>query len=334
MDVLEWIKKTLRPVSCTSDGFIYDDMDAQSGRSLPILYRPFDPSNGAHWNDRGHILDYLFSTEGEGKRLLDFGPGDGWPSLGVAPHAGQVVGVDGSLRRVQVCMENARRLGISNARFVYVAPGSSLPFEDATFDGVMAASSVEQTPDPKFTLRELFRVLKPGGRLRIHCEALNAYRGGKERELWVAALDDRTCRLILYDRHVDEECAGEYGLTLAMSRQELANLFRSEGRSRTYEGITVELLERLRPYILDARTCSLVHPSGRTLVSWLRDIGFREVLPSHSGGWFAGRLFEHLPEERRPDSLVAIDELLVPLVKIVVQMPAPLDIDPMITAVR
>lgn len=334
MDVLEWIKKTLRPVSCTSDEFIYDDMDSQSGRSLPILYQPFDPSNGAHWNDRGHILDYLFSTEGEGKRLLDFGPGDGWPSLGVAPHAGQVVGVDGSLRRVQVCTENARRLGISNARFVHVVPGSSLPFEDATFDGVMAASSVEQTPDPKFTLRELFRVLRPGGRLRIHYEALSAYRGGKERELWIAALDDRTCRLILYDRHVDEECAEEYGLTLTMSRQELANLFRSEGRSRTYEGITVELLERLRPCILDARTCSLVHPCGRTLASWLRDIGFREVLPSHSGGWFAGRLFEHLPEERRPDSLVAIDELLVPLVKIVVQMPAPLDIDPMITAVR
>ena len=332
--MLEWIKKTLRPVSCTSDEFIYDDMESQSGRSLPILYQPFDPNNGAHWNDRGHILDYLFSTEGEGKRLLDFGPGDGWPSLGAAPHAGQVVGVDGALRRVQVCMENARRLDISNARFVYVAPGSSLPFEDATFDGVMAASSVEQTPDPKFTLRELFRVLRPGGRLRIHYEALNAYRGGKERELWVAALDDRTCRLILYDRHVDEECAEEYGLTLAMSRQELANLFRSEGRSRTYEGITVELLERLRPYILDARTCSLVHPCGRTLASWLGDIGFREVFPSHSGGWFAGRLFEHLPEERRPDSLVAIDELLAPLVKTVVQMPAPLDIDPMITAVR
>ncbi|MDK2930882.1 MAG: arsenite methyltransferase [Bacillota bacterium] len=69
-----------------------------------------------HWIDRGQILDFLFATRGEGKRLLDFGPGDGWPSLGVARLAGEVVGVDASARRVEVCVENARCLGISKWR--------------------------------------------------------------------------------------------------------------------------------------------------------------------------------------------------------------------------
>ena len=39
--------------------------------------------------------------------------------------------------------------------------------EEKSFDGIMASSSIEQTPNPKATLKELFRVLKPGGRLRI-----------------------------------------------------------------------------------------------------------------------------------------------------------------------
>ena len=160
VDVLEWIRETLKPVPCTSEELVYNDMDSQSEQSLPVVYQPFDPNKRSHWDDRGHILDYLLSTEGEEKRLLDFGPGDGWPSLGVAPFAEEAVGVDASLRRVQVCTENARRLGISNARFIHVAPGNALPFESETFDGVMAASSVEQTPDPKFTLRELFRAVK------------------------------------------------------------------------------------------------------------------------------------------------------------------------------
>ena len=334
VDVLDWIRETLRPRACTSDEFIYDDMDSQSSRSLPVVYRPFDPEERWHWVDRGQILDFLFATRGAGKRLLDFGPGDGWPSLGVARFAGVVVGVDASARRVEVCSQNARRLGISNAKFVHAPAGTPLPFGDATFDGVMAASSVEQTPDPKFTLRELCRVLKPGGRLRIGYEALGVYRNGKEREIWVLGIDDRTCRLVFYDRHIDEERADQYGLTLAMSRKDVADLLRSEGRPCTYEGFTVDLLERLRPRILDARACTLRHPSGRTLAAWLTEAGFSEVIPSHGGGPFAGRLFDNLPQERRPRSSEAVEDLLAPLVQAVVDMPAPMDIDPMITAVK
>lgn len=104
--------------------------------------------------------------------------------------------------------------------------------------------------------------------------------------------------------------------------------------SLTFEMITVPLMERIRSSVRDARICSLTHPSGKTLTSWLSEIGFSKVIPSHSGGRFAERLFELLPEERRPEGVEDIDAMLRPLVKIVVNMEAPIDTDPMLTAIK
>ena len=334
MDVLDWIKTHLKPETCTSDKFIYDDMDSQSGRSLPMVYVQFDAGKKSHWRDRGAVFDYLFSTLGEGKRLLDFGPGDGWPSLIVAPFASEVIGVEGSFRRVEECTENAARMGISNARFIHVAPSEQLPFEDNSFDGAMAASSIEQTPDPKHTLKELFRVLQPGGRLRIGYESLNEYRNGQERAMWLWQISDQKCRLILFDRDIDQELVVQYGLTYALSGQELRKIVSKDTAPISFDKITVPLLESTRSAIIDARLLTTVHPSGKTLVSWLREIGFREVIASHNGIWVAGQLFESLSKKHRPQTLGSVDEYLRPIVGVIIDMHAPPSTDPMITAVK
>lgn len=330
--VFEWIERELKPRSCNSEEIIYDHIDSQSGRCLPLIYQPFDAGQRSHWRDRGSLFDYLYSTNG--KKLLDFGPGDGWPSLIVAPFVDQVHGVDGAPRRVQVCTENAKRLGISNARFTHVAPGTPLPFEDESFDGIMAASSIEETEDPEANLRELLRVLRPEGRLRMSYEALSVYKDGRERESWLFAIDDHTCRLILYDRHLDEESVTEYGITFAMSHRDIAHLFSEKDRPISFDMITVPLLKKARPHIQDARMCVLPHPSGKTMASFLRNVGFREIIPSHSGADLAGRLFDELPKEQRPTDMEGVDAAIRPLVKIGVQMAAPLEMDPMITAVK
>ena len=332
MDVFRWIEQELKPRSCTSEEFIYDDMPSQSGHSLPIIYQPFDARNKSHWQDRGSLFDFLFSTGG--KKLLDFGPGDGWPSLIVAPHVDKVVGVEGSVRRVETCAENARRLGISNARFIYVEPGKPLPFGDNSLDGAMAASSVEQTPDPKAALQEIFRVLRPGGRFRISYEALGQYKDSREREAWLWPIKDKMSRMILFDRHIDQEIVRQYGLTFGMSQHELAKVFSKEGRSISFDMITIPLLERARSFIVDATVCQLTHPSGKTMLSWLNDIGFSEMHPTHSGAEFAGALFEQLEQGSRPADMNGVDAMLQPLVRIVVETPAPAGIDPMITAIK
>jgi ubiquinone/menaquinone biosynthesis C-methylase UbiE len=334
MDILEWIKEKLKPELCNSDKFIYDDMDSQSGRALPIIYKPFDPTKKSHWRDRGSMHDYLISTLGEGKLLMDFGPGDGWPSLIVAPYASRVIGVEGSIRRTKVCTENAVRLEISNAEYIHVPQGSPLPFEGNTFDGIMAASSVEQTQDPESTLKELFRVLKPAGRLRISYESLEVYRNGQERDVWLEPISDNKCRLIIFDRYIDKEFVVQYGLTFALSSQEISNSFLKDASRISYEDVTVPILGNMRSYITESRVCTTIHPSGKTLVLWLREIGFGDIIPSHSGSMIAGQLFESLPEVNRPGTLGEVDDYLKPILRVVVNMQAPIEMDPMITAIK
>ena len=334
MDVFEWIEAELKPEVCTSDRFIYDDMDSQSGRSLPVIYQPFDGSQRSHWRDRGSLFDFLHAVRGAGQRLLDFGPGDGWPSLIVAPYASEVVGVDGSRRRVQVCTENAARLGLANAHFQYVAPSSALPFADNSFDGVMAASSVEQSPDPRRTLAELYRVLKPEGRLRMCYESFTRHRAGRVRACETWAMDARHSRLILYNRDFALERAVQYSLSFALSETELIAALAQPARQIQFDDLTLPLMQSICPTLIDARVCTTLHASGKTLAAWLGEIGFRAVLPTQDGGDFAGDLFAAYPENQRPRQLSAIDAVLHPAVKVVVEMPAPLSIDPPFTAIK
>jgi len=209
-----------------------------------------------------------------------------------------------------------------------------LPFEDESFDGAMAASCIEQTPDPKATLSEIFRVLRPGGRHRIYYEALGWYRGGRERDVWLAGIGDDASRLIIYDRDIEGEKANQYGITFSMSREELVPIL-SGGESRpSYGNLTIGALDALRSRIVDVRKCTLMHPSGVTLAGWLKETGFSDVLPTHSGGAFARRLYDCLPEHERPSDLEGVDAVLEPLVGIAVEMAAPIQSDPMITAVK
>ena len=147
---------------------IYKLMPSQSDRTLPLVYVPYDLRSEAHWSDAARIADYVAHVPLEARRVLDIGPGDGWPSLPVAralPHV-ELVGVDPSPRRAEVCAANAARLDLPNARFV-TADAAALPFEAATFDAVLAANSLEEASNPAAVFAELARVLRPGGALRV-----------------------------------------------------------------------------------------------------------------------------------------------------------------------
>jgi len=332
MEVLEWVEQTLNPRVCTTDVLWYDHMESQSDRGLPVIYQPFDAHERSHWSHRGWLFDFLHAT-GSGK-VLDFGPGDGWPSLILAPFVEAVVGVDGSRRRVEVCQENAGRLGIANATFVHVEPGSDLPFDDESFDGIAAASSVEQTPDPYATLQELYRVLRPDGKLRLSYEALSRYRGEQEQDAWLLETGQKTCRLILYDRHIDLEQVVHYGLDLSLSVSATTALFADGDAGFSYQDLTVRRLEQAREHVVGAMTCTLPHPSGKTFSSWLQEIGFQAIHPSYSGAWYAWQLYGQLSEDSRPQDQASLDAYLCPLVAAFVEFAAPLDRDTPITATK
>ena len=48
----------MNPVESNSVEFIYDDMESQSGRCLPLLYESFDMNKAGHWADRGAMFDF------------------------------------------------------------------------------------------------------------------------------------------------------------------------------------------------------------------------------------------------------------------------------------
>jgi len=331
-DPIHWIEEHLAPAECDSAEFISDHMESQSGCCLPVIYQPFDAANPQHFADRGANLDYALTVGN--RRVLDFGPGDGWPSLMIAPFCEAVVGVDASARRVAVCEANARRLGISNAKFVHVLADEPLPFAEGEFDGAVAASSIEQTPSPQFALSEIHRVLKPGGKLRMKYEALGQYFGGRERETWISGAEYNPAFLVVYDRDISGETVVQYRLSFDLSSEELRNVFNDHGMSTDYSGLSREVLEALLAHVTSTARCTTQHPSGSTFASILAEVGFTDVHPTHSGGAFARRLFDLMPSAQRPQALDGIDQLLRPISELVVSMPAPIETDPMLTALK
>lgn len=309
-------------------------MESQSGYSLPIIYKPFDGRKKSHWVDRGYLYDFLYSTKGQGERILDFGPGDGWPSLIIAPFVKKVVGLDSSYSRVETCTENAKRLGINNAEFKCYSAGEKLPFNNNTFDGVVAASSVEQTSDPKQTLRELFRILKPEGRLRISYESLNQYEDGKRKDIWIAKLKNDKSRIILFNRNIEKEYVIQYGITISIPKQRLISLLSKKDKNISYENITGKFLDRIKNKIIDVKKLKTTHPSGKTYVKWLKEIGFQKIIASYSGGLAAANLYDYYKNNKEVKKIETVDKLIKPTVKIVTHLEAPLEKNPPITAIK
>jgi SAM-dependent methyltransferase len=315
---IQWILANVNLRECNTVEFRYNHWDSLSNGEIPIIYQSFNATNGNHFGRRAREWDFICAV-GNGK-LLDFGMGDGWPSLNVAPLAQEVVGVDATRRFVDVATENAKRCDITNATFVYVPAGEPLPFEDDFFDGAMAASSVEQTPEPRETLREICRVLRPGGRFRIDWEGLEFYRGRQEQEFSLSSADDNATHLSILERDIDNELVREIRLTLGLSSELAKEIFRRHGQEVSFAGLTPDVLRDLCKNLVDAELCITNHPSCHTLVGWLKEIGFSSILPTYNGGWFARRLFKRIPEEERPKDLAGVDALLRPIVEVVITM--------------
>jgi len=99
-----------------------------------------------------------------GMQVIDCGCGPGSITVGLAEIVapGQVTGIDIEPRQLEAARALANERGVRNIRF---ETGSvyELPYPDASFDAATAHFVIEHVKDPVRALRELKRVLKPGG---------------------------------------------------------------------------------------------------------------------------------------------------------------------------
>ena len=134
-------------------------------------------------------VDFDKFPVGPGDRVLDMGAGGGRHAFAVLRRGAEVVALDMSekdLREVQVmfgAMAAEGEVPASGSAQAIRGDAYHLPFDDDSFDRVIAAEVLEHLPADTDAMRELARVLRPGGLI-----AVTVPRWGPEKVCW--ALSD------------------------------------------------------------------------------------------------------------------------------------------------
>lgn len=118
-----------------------------------------------------HLADFADITNGS--RVLDAGCGEGKASIQLAQKYGaKVCGVDIVPRSIAIAKNSSKDNGLVDFQ---IADYNKLPFGDNTFDVVFTLETFTHSANPKKTLEEFLRVLKPGGRIAIFDYSIAAF---------------------------------------------------------------------------------------------------------------------------------------------------------------
>jgi SAM-dependent methyltransferase len=104
-----------------------------------------------------------------GERILEVGPGTGYYTLDVAEWikpGGQMDILDLQQEMLDHTMRRAEERGLSNVTPTQ-SDATGMPYQEGTYDAAFLVTVLGEIPDQDAALRELARVLKPGGRLVV-----------------------------------------------------------------------------------------------------------------------------------------------------------------------
>ncbi len=136
-----------------------------------------------------------------GAQVLDLGCGAGHASFTAAEVVAQVTAYDLSAQMLEVVAEAAREKGLNNIN-TQQGYAEALPFADASFEVVISRYSAHHWHDVGQALREVKRVLKPGGTLII-MDVMSP--GHPVRNIWL-----QTVEALRDTSHVQNYSSGEW----------------------------------------------------------------------------------------------------------------------------
>jgi len=131
-----------------------------------------------------------------GESILDVGSGPGNQAYELSPlvsPGGAIEGVDPA--ESAIAISSRRCSGLTNTKFK-IGDAEQLPYADSAFDAVMSSQVFEYLNNVSGGLQEIYRVLRPGGRVLIHDTDWGAL-------LWRSSDMQRMARVMdVWDRHL------------------------------------------------------------------------------------------------------------------------------------
>ena len=110
------------------------------------------------------------ATKLKAGNILDLGTGPGYLPIHIADRSASITvdGIDLSRRLVHTAKRNAARAGVSGRVHFEVGNAAGLPCPDEKYDMVISTGMLHMVKDPVKVLKEIHRVLKPGGEAWIY----------------------------------------------------------------------------------------------------------------------------------------------------------------------
>jgi demethylmenaquinone methyltransferase/2-methoxy-6-polyprenyl-1,4-benzoquinol methylase len=153
-------------------------------------YPPLGPSRHQNWKmfdriaGRYDLLNHLLSgnidkrwrrrvarqlPERPNLSALDLacGTGDQLIALNESGRVAEGIGIDLAERMLAIGRDKLKRLNLDDRLSLQSGDAGAIPFEPDRFDAVTISFGIRNMSDPKVTLSEMYRILKPGGRALV-----------------------------------------------------------------------------------------------------------------------------------------------------------------------
>jgi SAM-dependent methyltransferase len=153
------------PSCCTPQDLPIKDLSAKLGYTPQEIVSVPDGANMGLGCGNPLTIANLKS----GETVLDLGSGAGFDAFLAAKNVGKegkVIGVDMTREMITKAKKNADKMGVGNVEF-RLGEIEKLPVPDNSVDVVLSNCVINLSPDKRAVFEELFRVLKPGGRICI-----------------------------------------------------------------------------------------------------------------------------------------------------------------------